>query len=142
MAHQATKIEAAAALQSLRGFLPYAQLRAFDVGARGEEMQWFFDKAVELAGVVRDMPVTYQQAGKGGAAVAFLHYFRGGADWYITEKDCEREQHQAFGLVDLGHGSELGYISLIELVRHGVELDLHWTPKTLAEIRASREVAA
>lgn len=32
-------------------------------------------------------------------------------------------------------GAELGYISIAEIVRSGVELDLYWTPKTLAEVR-------
>jgi len=58
-------------------------------------------------------------------------------DWYITEKDMGDEQIQAFGLADLGMGfPELGYISIEELVENGVELDLHWTPKTLAEVKS------
>ena len=60
--------------------------------------------------------------GKGDDAVVYLHYFRGGMDWYITEKDMEEEQHQAFGLADLGYGGELGYISIQELIDNGVSL--------------------
>lgn len=44
----------------------------------------------------------YEQDGKGEEAIVTLHYFRGGMDWFITEKDMEPEQHQAFGLADLG----------------------------------------
>ena len=29
-------------------------------------------------------------------AVVYLYYFKGSADWYITEKDMEDEQLQAF----------------------------------------------
>ena len=79
---------------------------------------------------------------RGQAAVAHLHYFRGGSDWWITELDAGSEddeepgqQRQAFGLADLGYGAELGYIDIEELVAAGVELDLHWTPKPLSEIR-------
>jgi hypothetical protein len=35
----------------------------------------------------------------------------------------------------MGH-PELGYISIEELVANGIELDLYWTPKTLAEVKA------
>ena len=73
-------------------------------------------------------------------AIVYLHYFKGNMDWYITEKDMiEEEQNQAFGYADLGLGfGELGYISLIELAENGVELDLHWTPKTLREVKEKK----
>ena len=80
------------------------------------------------------MPVTYETNGQGMEATAFLHHFTGGADWYITELDIEAVQLQAFGLADLGHGGELGYISLVVILRCGAEVDLYWTPKKLAEI--------
>jgi len=89
------------------------------------------------------MPETYGQDGKGSAAVVFLHYFTGGCDFYLTEKDRgdpddapEDFQSQAFGLANLGQGGELGYISLPEILSCGAELDFHWEPKTLEEIGA------
>lgn len=63
------------------------------------------------------MDKTYEQDGKGEESIAYLHYFRGSADWYILEKDSEPEQFQAFGWADLGGGGELGYISIIDLVQ-------------------------
>ena len=81
------------------------------------------------------MPETYGQDGMGDKAIAHLHYFKGSMDWYITEKDMEGEQLQAFGMVDMGYGPELGYISIAELVQNGIELDLHFTPMTLGEIK-------
>ena len=40
-------------------------------------------------------------------------------------------------LADLGMDcAELGYISIEELTEYGAELDLHWTPKTLREVKA------
>ncbi|MEO7326505.1 MAG: hypothetical protein ABIW82_16925 [Dokdonella sp.] len=130
----ASKLDAAAALRTLRGFLSQQQLRAIDAGCWSDDRQFFYDKLVELADIVRTMPKTYEQDGKCEEAIAYLHYFSAGADWYITEKDLEREQHQAYGQADLGHGPECGYISLVELMTHGVELDFHFSPKTLAEI--------
>lgn len=129
------------AMTFLTPFLSKSQFAAMKQGAVGEEKQYFHDKAVELANTIRNMPETYGQDGKGGEAIAYLHYFRGGADWYITEKDAggggvENVQQQAFGLADLfGDGGESGYISIAELVAAGAELDFHWTPKTLNAIR-------
>jgi len=133
----ATKLDAAAALHSLRGFIGKSQLHLIDQGCWGEERQYFYDKLVQMAGIVTTMPKTYEQDGLGDNAIAHLHYFKGSCDWYITEKDSEPDgQHQAFGLANLGYGGELGYISIVELIELDVELDLHFTPCTLAEIKA------
>ncbi|MGL4448509.1 MAG: hypothetical protein ACRCZA_12620 [Shewanella sp.] len=80
------------------------------------------------------MAETYEQDGKGLAATAYLHYFRGGADWYITEKDSDGGTRQAYGWSDLGAGGELGYISIDELTAQNIELDLHFEPKALSSI--------
>lgn len=130
----ATKLQAGTALHNLRGFIGTAQLSVIGELCRGEEKQFFFDKLVELADTVQTMPVTYGTDGQGDQAVVQLHYFTQGCDWYITERDCESEQLQAFGKADLGYGGELGYISLVEILECEAELDLHWTPKKLAEI--------
>lgn len=98
-----------------------------------EEKQFFFDKAVELAEIVETMPATYETDGQGADAIAYLHYFNSDCDWYITERDCDSEQLQAFGLACVRE-REIGYISIVGLLYHGAELDLHWTPKKLAEI--------
>ena len=101
--------------------------------------QFFFNKTCELADLIKNMPVTYGQDGKGDQAIAYLHYFRGNQDWYITERDMgseeDKTQSQAFGLADLGYGGELGYISIVELVESGIEMDMYFSPKTLAEVR-------
>ncbi|WP_017460711.1 DUF2958 domain-containing protein [Dyella ginsengisoli] len=126
----------------LRSFIGYSQRRVLAMLCEGEEGEFFQNRLAELRHLIDTMPKTYEQSDKEGAAVVYLHYFMGGCDWYITEKDKEREQLQAFGLADLGYGGELGYISLVEVLQCGAELDLHWTPKTLDEVRASRRVAA
>jgi hypothetical protein len=107
---------------------------------RGEEREWFKAKFITLAHLFDVMPRTYDTEGGGDEAIVHLHYFMGSADWYITERDQEVAQLQAFGLADLfGDGGELGYICILELIREGVELDLHWRPRTLREVKAERE---
>ena len=124
------------AWETCMGFIPYPQFKTMTQLCRGEEGDFFRAKFAEYANRFNTMPKTYEQDGLGDEAVVHLHYFSGSADWYITERDMEAEQQQAFGWADLGYGGELGYISLIELCQSPrVEIDLHWTPKTLAAIK-------
>jgi hypothetical protein len=135
------KMQAALAAPVIRPFLSRSQLAAMADGCRGEEMEFFLQKFVDLAQQIETMPQTYGQDGKGDQATAHLHYFIGGSDWYITEKDMDGGIQQAFGYAILNGDdecAELGYISIEELTRHGVELDLYFTPCTLAEIKARR----
>lgn len=126
-------------IEVVRPFVPRVQLMCIADGLRGEERAFFREKLRELAATIEGMPVTYAQSELGDEAVVHLHYFIGGADWWITEKDVDGGVAQAFGLVDMGHGPELGYIGIDELVRvRGMDLDLHWTPQTLAQVKAKR----
>jgi hypothetical protein len=89
----------------------------------------------------RKLPPLGSQDGKGGKAVAYLKLFTpdGSWTWYATEGQEDGNDFMFFGLVE-GQEKELGYFSLAELqgVRGpmglAIERDLHWTPKTLAEI--------
>ena len=82
------------------------------------------------------MPRTYEQDGLRNEAIAYLHYFNGNMDFYITEKDThESEQWQAYGVsVRIDHDSELGYISIADLLDNGFEIDLYFTPTKIGEI--------
>lgn len=122
-----------ASLNTLRPFIGNAQLSCLGDMCRGPERQFGIDKIVELGEIVSGMPKTYEQDGKGDGAVIYLHYFLGGCDWFITEKDELPDQRQAFGLADLGFGPELGYISIVELLENGAELDFYYRPRTIAE---------
>jgi hypothetical protein len=148
---KATRQVAAAAMLYLRDFIGKSQLACVASAMRGEERQYFYDKMVELAALIKAMPHTYQQDGKGENAIVSLHYFTGRCDWFITEKDmgCADDlpgrgsapaQHQAFGWADLGDRqcAELGYISIVELLACGAELDFHFKPKTLAQAKKEK----
>jgi hypothetical protein len=134
-------------LARLRQFIGKSQLAALIQGCRGEEKEFFIAKLTEYADRIAAMPQTGETDGQGDAAIVHLHYFASGrANWYITEKDAEAPdspgQHQAFGLADLfGDGGELGYISLVEILANGGELDLYWKPKTLGEVKTGKAVA-
>lgn len=125
------------AVRTIKNFITPSELEVIGNAVRGEEGEFWKAKLVELGELVGSMPTTYQTDGQGDAAVAFLHYFTPDCDWYVTERDSEEEQLQAFGLACIWE-SELGYISIAELIECGVELDLYWSPKTLAQVKAER----
>ncbi len=131
----------------VRPFLGTQQTAVTDELLRGEEKAFFSDKMRELQEILWQMPATYESDGlPDGERMVSLRYFGpNGAQWFIIEKDRgdpENEgpgfpdQTQAFGLADLGMGyPEMGYISIPEITRAGAELDYHFTPTTLLEIK-------
>lgn len=127
----ATRIE-------LSRFLPPSQMRAVRIGLRGDDRPFFQQLVRRLTQTVNDMPKTHETDGQGQEAMVWLHYFAPSGDWYITERDQEDEQLQAYGLADLGF-PEMGYIDLTELLAGGVELDFHWTPKPLKALAAAHD---
>lgn len=126
-------------LPELRKFMPDNQLAVAAKNLRGEEGQFFKDTLIDIGKTIKNMAKTYEQDGMGDDAIASLHYFRGGMDWYITEKDSEDEQLQAFGIVDLGHGLEMGNVSISELKQNNIELDFHFKPMTVGDIKVKHE---
>lgn len=103
----------------------------------GEEGDAFIEIIDRIHATWQAMPKTYETDAQGRDALARLHYFIGGCDWWIVEKDADPDgagQVQAFGIADLGMGRELGYISIPELLENGAELDLYFTPKRMGEL--------
>ena len=104
----------------------------------GEEGDHFIEIIDRIHATWQAMPKTYESTAKGRAALAQLHYFIGGCDWWIVEKDADPDhagQVQAFGIADLGIGyRELGYISIPELLENGAELDMYYSPQNIGEI--------
>lgn len=136
---------ATALIGPLRHFIPSLQRRTLlELVRKGEEAQYFREKVAEILKVVETMPKTYGQDGKGEDAIVYLHYFGGSFDAWITERDAgdgtgDQAQHQAYGKSSSGGDPdyEYGYISLPEMFgsMRSVELDLHWTPKALKDIK-------
>ena len=125
------------AVKTVQPFIGPAQLEVMGDACRGEEREFFKLMFVKLAEKVTTMPKTYQTDGQGDNAIVHLHYFLNDMNWYITERDMEDEQIQAFGWCDLGWDCpELGYVSIEEITAAGAELDLYWTEKTLGEVKA------
>lgn len=130
----------------LREFIPREQGHALvEILRSGKEAREEMKEPLErLVATIAAMPKTYEQENAGDAAIVHLHYFTGGCDWWITEKDVDDDgegQVQAFGYACLGdpQNAELGYISIKELCEERtMNVDLYWNPKTLADVR--REV--
>lgn len=140
------KLQLMTAVNVLQHFMPMGQL-AYMVNTVGTDEGPYFSELIrKLAVQIMEMAATGETDGTD--AMVVLHYFKGGADFYITERDIGdngvktdpiSEQWQAFGLADpFGDGGEIGYICIKELIEAGVELDLHWTPKPLSIVKAAR----
>ena len=129
----------------LKHFIGRDQLSVVLAACKSEEGKYFRDMLVTLKSTIGNMPKSYETDGQGDEATATLHYFNGGSDWYITEKDAgapddedQGVQEQAFGFACLNgdtENAEMGYISIAELIKHGVELDLYYAPKTIGDIK-------
>ena len=127
-------------IRALRPFLSPAQLDVMTSLTNGEEGEYFEQKIEDFAKRITGMAKTYETRSQGDEALVVLHYFMGGSDWYITERDMEPEQLQAHGYAVLNgdtRHAKLGYIPISEITRLGAELDLHWSPKTLKTVKAS-----
>ena len=103
----------------------------------------------DLANILKYMPRLYKQDGLGGKAYAFLHYFMGGSDWYISEIEVENNKVvQAYGFTllngDAG-GAEYGYIP-IGSKQHFLDidpmlnLDLWFEPTQFIHIRSIKDL--
>lgn len=124
-------------LIKLNAYLHTAQYQTLNYLLKGEEKKGIEEIINRNLNIINNTPDVYQQDGKGDKAIVYFHYFYDGCDWFITEID--RESLEFFGLVRLNHGgkAELGYISIIELTKSTfpIELDLHFQPKTIKEIK-------
>ncbi|UTV80115.1 zincin-like metallopeptidase domain-containing protein [Acidithiobacillus sp. YTS05] len=111
-----------------------------------EEREFYSDKMRELRDIIRAMPETYQTDGLPDEQrpVSLRYFGPGNQQWFIIEKDsgdpenADFRQTQAYGLADLGMGfPEMGYINIEEITRTGAEIDYHFEPTTLLEVKRS-----
>jgi len=124
-------------------FIGTSQLCALQSCLDGEERQFFLSLLNELKDKISNMPKPYETTEQGMDAPVSLHYFHGGSDWYIVEKDSSEEQLQAFGYACLNGdkiNAEMGYINIAELIKYNVELDLYWTPTALRNVMHKKYV--
>ena len=136
------------ALTALEHFIPPSQWQATrDLIRSSEEKDFFIAAMLRLAALVGAMPQTYGTQDERDPCV-WLHYFGGGYDSWLIERDkgdkddpVHGVQHQAYGYVRWQHMpdcAEAGYVSLPEAfkaMRH-LNLDYHFTPCRLSEIKA------
>lgn len=123
----------------LKNFIGRQQLAVMLHACHGEEGAFFRTLMADLEERIVTMPKTYETDGTPGKDLATLHYFKGGSDWWIVERDSEEEQLQAFGFACLNGDAEMaemGYINIKELISHGVELDLYYKSERIPEIKA------
>jgi hypothetical protein len=136
------------ALTALERFIPPSQWQATrDLIRSSEEKDFFIHCMLKIEALVAAMPHTYQSQDERDPFV-WLHYFGGGYDSWIIEKDkgdkddpVKGVQHQAYGYVRWQHMpecAEVGYVSLPEAFQHIriLQLDYHFTPCRLSEIKA------
>ena len=76
-------------LDILKMLTPPAQYEAIIAGMMGEEGDAFIELIDHIYAMWQAMPKTYETDGQGCAALARLHYFTGGCDWWIVEKDAD-----------------------------------------------------
>jgi Protein of unknown function (DUF2958) len=126
------------AMAILQPFMPSKQFALVKQLQKGEEAEYFDTKMARLAGIVEAMPKTHETKDPQNPIVS-LHYFAGDCHWYIIEKDIEDGVSQAFGYALLNGDlqcAEVGYISITEIVENHVQLDFHFSPKPLSEVKA------
>ena len=124
-------------------FIGARQLNALQSSLNGEERQFFLSLLNDLEDKILKMTKPYETTDQGMDVLVSLHYFQGGSDWYIVEKDSGDEQLQAFGYACLNGdkiNAEMGYINIEELIKCAVELDLYWEPTALKNVIDRRYV--
>ncbi len=124
-------------LEKIKPFLGEQQWSVISNNVDGSEYE-FKDVVDSLFKTISTMSKTYEQDGKGDDAIVYLHYFKGGSDWFITEKDSNEEQCQAFGYAVLNNDlemAELGCINIKELKEFNVELNFYFETATLGHIQ-------
>lgn len=130
-----------------KNWMPIGQRQAIGhIIAKSEEREWFIQRLKTLRERIEQMPKTYDTNGQEDP-VAHLKYFGGPVTAYITEKDVgdnldgpwtpDTEQIQAYGRIGiLPSYPEMGYVGIQELIENGIELDLHFEPTPISQIKA------
>jgi hypothetical protein len=126
-------------LDKLYEFIPKAQYEALKEIHRGPEKDSAKEITQRLAETIESMPGPYGTEGTARPEkMVYLHYFQGGSDFYILERDnLPGRQYQAFGYTILNgdlENAEFGYIDIFGLIELGVELDFYFKPVKFKEL--------
>lgn len=145
------KASAYVALRYLEPYLPPHQAEAIKSNLRGEEGEYFMQLLCDLAEQFMFAPRTYDQSDVRDP-IAHFHYFKGGYDCYVTELDIgdpecpdDLTQHQVRAYARYDHMpeyAELSYAHFPELFESKVDLDFHWEPTPLSEIKRKHAKAS
>lgn len=123
-------------------FMPPAQRITFLQALNGSERQYFEEVANRLTEIITSAPIIYGTDGlKADEIKPVLHYFGGNVDIYLTEIDTSK-YNQHYGYTSLGLGYlEGGYVELEYIFDELplLNLDLHFTPKTISEYKRQYE---
>ena len=136
-------------LKKLQHFISGNQIQALKDFFKGEESEFAFDVVKTLSDIIDTMPASYEtEETDTPDKIVHLHYFSGGSDYYIIEKDkgspddeVKGIQQQAFGYAILNGdtiNAEWGYISIAELIENNVEIDFHFNPIRFRELKKGK----
>ena len=115
-----------------------------DLIRTSEEREFFMEKMEELVATIAAMPITYATDGQGDDAICHLHYFGGSYDGYLIELDMEKgetpqeDNWQCHGFVHWQHypgQGSTGYICIPEITKNNMDLDFHFKPTRLGDIK-------
>jgi hypothetical protein len=134
----------------VRDFIGWGQVDALSRLYRSKERGAAVEIVERLRKVIEEMPETRGTEGiETPDKIVYLHYFTGGSNWYVVEKDIGAEgekepikQYQAYGYVILNQdeqNAEWGYVDIETLKKSNVELDFHWDPKPFSEVIKKEE---
>lgn len=118
-------------LDELKGWVPAGQLGALAENIDSEDFESFYDQVTTLQDIIKNMPAVGSTDGQGKNAIAILHYFSGGSNWYVTEADSPSD---AFGYASLnGFDYEAGYMQISDIIKHA-ELDLNFNQASVHDL--------
>jgi hypothetical protein len=133
------KQQALVAARVLRPYMSRGQMIVLTTASHGGEGIFALELFVKMASNVEAMPSVLVNGQDGANAEAHLHYFYGGSDWYILEKNWDGGVDRAYGFVVLNgdmQNAEYGYVDIGDLVARGANLDLYFKTQTIAEVLA------
>jgi hypothetical protein len=129
-----TSLEARDALDLLNRFIGTQQRAGINILCQSEERQFYYQSLMRLKNIIETMPVTFQIK-RNEVVTAHLHYFTATTHFFITKRDRDAWQLQAYGLTILSDGDKkLGYLGIDEILRGGAVLDLSWSPVELNQV--------